>query len=127
MEKITDPLTHLVRNSCDHGIEMPADRLAKGLDVQGLALVSALWCRYFEGTSDSGRKIQFNDANADRLHAAALRAKDNPLAFLELRDIFGDVGKSEIFQKRFARALTSLWERGTRETLSAYLEGSLGG
>ncbi|MDA0629332.1 hypothetical protein PCS76_21205, partial [Acinetobacter baumannii] len=30
VEKITDPLTHLVRNSCDHGVEMPADRLAAG-------------------------------------------------------------------------------------------------
>ncbi len=30
VEKITDPLTHLVRNSCDHGIEMPADRLGQG-------------------------------------------------------------------------------------------------
>jgi two-component system, chemotaxis family, sensor kinase CheA len=30
VEKITDPLTHLVRNSCDHGIELPAERLAKG-------------------------------------------------------------------------------------------------
>jgi two-component system chemotaxis sensor kinase CheA len=30
VEKITDPLTHLVRNSCDHGIELPADRLAAG-------------------------------------------------------------------------------------------------
>ncbi|MDQ5927087.1 MAG: two-component system, chemotaxis family, sensor kinase CheA, partial [Pseudomonadota bacterium] len=30
VEKITDPLTHLVRNSCDHGVEMPADRIAKG-------------------------------------------------------------------------------------------------
>jgi hypothetical protein len=28
VEKITDPLTHLVRNSCDHGIEMPAERRA---------------------------------------------------------------------------------------------------
>ncbi|MDP1532380.1 MAG: chemotaxis protein CheW, partial [Rubrivivax sp.] len=35
VEKITDPLTHLVRNSCDHGIEMPADRLAKGKPEQG--------------------------------------------------------------------------------------------
>jgi two-component system chemotaxis sensor kinase CheA len=35
VEKITDPLTHLVRNSCDHGIEMPADRLAKGKPDQG--------------------------------------------------------------------------------------------
>jgi two-component system chemotaxis sensor kinase CheA len=35
VEKITDPLTHLVRNSCDHGIEMPAERLAKGKPETG--------------------------------------------------------------------------------------------
>jgi two-component system, chemotaxis family, sensor kinase CheA len=35
VEKITDPLTHLVRNSCDHGIEMPADRAAKGKPEMG--------------------------------------------------------------------------------------------
>ncbi|MBO9689471.1 MAG: chemotaxis protein CheW [Mitsuaria chitosanitabida] len=35
VEKITDPLTHLVRNSCDHGIELPADRIAKGKPEQG--------------------------------------------------------------------------------------------
>jgi two-component system chemotaxis sensor kinase CheA len=35
VEKITDPLTHLVRNSCDHGIELPADRVAKGKNEQG--------------------------------------------------------------------------------------------
>ncbi|MFY3384868.1 chemotaxis protein CheW [Paracidovorax sp. MALMAid1276] len=41
VEKITDPLTHLVRNSCDHGIEMPADRLAKGKSEQGTITLSA--------------------------------------------------------------------------------------
>ncbi|MDR7334944.1 chemotaxis protein CheW [Roseateles asaccharophilus] len=35
VEKITDPLTHLVRNSCDHGIEMPEDRIARGKAEQG--------------------------------------------------------------------------------------------
>jgi two-component system chemotaxis sensor kinase CheA len=35
VEKITDPLTHLVRNSCDHGIEMPAERQAKGKPAHG--------------------------------------------------------------------------------------------
>ena len=35
VEKITDPLTHLVRNSCDHGIELPADRLARGKPEHG--------------------------------------------------------------------------------------------
>ncbi len=41
VEKITDPLTHLVRNSCDHGIEMPADRLAKGKSETGTITLSA--------------------------------------------------------------------------------------
>ncbi len=30
LEAITDPLTHIVRNSCDHGIEHPADRVEFG-------------------------------------------------------------------------------------------------
>ena len=41
IEKITDPLTHLIRNSCDHGIEMPEDRAAKGKSEQGTVTLSA--------------------------------------------------------------------------------------
>lgn len=41
VEQIGDPLIHLIRNSCDHGIEMPADRQAKGKDPQGRILLSA--------------------------------------------------------------------------------------
>jgi two-component system chemotaxis sensor kinase CheA len=41
VEKITDPLTHLVRNSCDHGIESPADRLAKGKPEHGTITLAA--------------------------------------------------------------------------------------
>ena len=41
VEKITDPLTHLVRNSCDHGIELPAERVAKGKPETGTLTLSA--------------------------------------------------------------------------------------
>ncbi|MFC7461498.1 chemotaxis protein CheA [Hydrogenophaga defluvii] len=41
VEKITDPLTHLIRNSCDHGIEMPADRLKAGKPEMGTITLSA--------------------------------------------------------------------------------------
>jgi two-component system chemotaxis sensor kinase CheA len=41
IEKITDPLTHLVRNSCDHGVEMPADRLSRGKPETGTITLSA--------------------------------------------------------------------------------------
>lgn len=35
IEKLSDPLTHLVRNSLDHGIELPSVRAAKGKSEQG--------------------------------------------------------------------------------------------
>jgi len=41
IEKISDPLTHLVRNSLDHGIEMPDERIAKGKDPQGTITLRA--------------------------------------------------------------------------------------
>ena len=41
VEKITDPLTHLVRNACDHGIELPADRIAAGKPVGGTITLAA--------------------------------------------------------------------------------------
>ncbi len=45
LELIKDPLTHMVRNSCDHGLEVPADRLASGKSEVGTVTLSA----YHEG------------------------------------------------------------------------------
>jgi len=41
VEAMKDPLTHIVRNSCDHGIELPADRLASGKAAAGRLLLRA--------------------------------------------------------------------------------------
>ncbi|WP_249979006.1 chemotaxis protein CheA [Vreelandella olivaria] len=41
VERITDPLTHLVRNSLDHGIEMPDEREALGKPRMGKLVLSA--------------------------------------------------------------------------------------
>lgn len=41
VEKITDPLTHLVRNSCDHGIELPEERVKAGKPETGTITLSA--------------------------------------------------------------------------------------
>jgi two-component system chemotaxis sensor kinase CheA len=41
IEKITDPLTHLVRNAIDHGIEMPDQREAAGKDQSGTITLRA--------------------------------------------------------------------------------------
>ena len=41
IESINDPLTHLVRNSVDHGIETPEERAKKGKDIRGLIVLKA--------------------------------------------------------------------------------------
>ena len=41
LEKLSDPLLHLVRNAIDHGIESPADRVAFGKDPRGQLVISA--------------------------------------------------------------------------------------
>jgi len=41
IEAIKDPLTHLVRNSVDHGIELPADRVKAGKDRIGRLILRA--------------------------------------------------------------------------------------
>jgi two-component system chemotaxis sensor kinase CheA len=35
IEEVSDPLTHLIRNAVDHGLESPADRVAKGKPAEG--------------------------------------------------------------------------------------------
>lgn len=47
IEEIGDPLVHLVRNSIDHGIEMPDERVAAGKDKIGQVRLSA----YYEGNN----------------------------------------------------------------------------
>ncbi|MGZ5873887.1 MAG: hybrid sensor histidine kinase/response regulator [Bradyrhizobium sp.] len=59
LDLIKDPLTHMVRNSADHGLETPAERLAAGKSEQGTIRLSA----YHEGghiiicIADNGRGL----------------------------------------------------------------------
>ena len=100
-----------------------ADRLARGLPVEGLALESALWCRYCAGTTDSGAVIEPNDPNWDRLTATAKAARNDPSAWLGMADIYGATGQDPRFAEPFARWLGLLWSEGTAATLRRYLAG----
>jgi len=69
LDLIKDPLTHMVRNSADHGLEMPADRSKAGKPEVGTIRLSA----YHEGShiliciADDGRGL-----NTDRIKQKAL-------------------------------------------------------
>jgi two-component system, chemotaxis family, sensor kinase CheA len=69
LDLIKDPLTHMVRNSADHGLETPAERLACGKPEQGTIRLSA----YHEGghiiicIADNGRGL-----NTEKIKAKAI-------------------------------------------------------
>ncbi|MEK6675762.1 MAG: chemotaxis protein CheA [Planctomycetota bacterium] len=69
IDELADPLTHMVRNSVDHGIEMPEDRKAKGKDPTATVVLEALhrgnsiWIEI----SDDGAGV-----NLDRVKAKAV-------------------------------------------------------
>ncbi len=69
LELIKDPLTHMVRNSCDHGIEAPADRRQAGKDETGTIRLNA----YHEGghiiieIADDGRGLDVGKIKAKAL------------------------------------------------------------
>lgn len=101
-----------------------SDRLVSGQGIEGLALESALWCRYCFGVTESGTDIAPNDPSWDRLQRTAQAARGEPSAWLAMDDIYGEVGRSPIFASAFGRSLESLWSKGTAETLRLYLDGA---
>jgi mannitol 2-dehydrogenase len=102
-----------------------AERLNDGKGVAGLALESALWCRYCYGETDSGKHIAPNDPSQwERLQATAKAAKNDPAAWLAMHDIYGETAHDAALQIAFARALNALWKHGTRQTLARYIAGA---
>jgi two-component system chemotaxis sensor kinase CheA len=67
LDQLSDPLIHLLRNSIDHGIELPAHRLAKGKPPQGVIRLAAS-----HAGSDVVVTIEDDGKGMDR---AAIRAK----------------------------------------------------
>ena len=98
-----------------------ADRLKAGKGIEGLALESALWCRYCYGTTDSGAAIEPNDPNWERMTKTAKAAKGDPSAWLGMGDIYGEVGRNAVFAEAFSRHLKALWRDGARATLERYV------
>ena len=76
------------------------DRVKRQQSVNGLALVSALWCRYCYGTTDSGARHRTQRSSWDRLTAQAKLAKDDPNAWLAMADIYGELANRPRLRRR---------------------------
>jgi len=99
IEQLNDPLVHLIRNSIDHGIEKPADRIASGKAPAGQITLSARHA----GTEvhitiiDDGRGL-----NRDRIRARAIERG--------LISADGALSDAELFQVVFLPGFSTVSE-----------------
>ena len=71
LELLSDPLTHLVRNCCDHGIELPAERKRSGKPPTGKVSLAAhhLGSQICIEVRDEATGSTRNASNARRLRS----------------------------------------------------------
>ncbi|RCW40995.1 mannitol 2-dehydrogenase [Halopolyspora algeriensis] len=122
--EIADPLSRLCAESSDRIpkwlVPVIDDQLAAGGPVRRSALVVASWARYAEGVDESGGSIDVVDRRREQVMARARRQRQEPLAFLADRDLFGDLAENETFTSAYREALESLHARGARATLERW-------
>jgi mannitol 2-dehydrogenase len=95
------------------------ENLGAGRDVTLSAAVIASWARYAEGVDEQGEPIEIVDELADTVQRLAAQQRDDPLAFVKNRELFGDLGTEEDFTEPYLNALNSLHTKGSRSTLEA--------
>ncbi|MFN3690516.1 MAG: chemotaxis protein CheA, partial [Fimbriimonadales bacterium] len=80
LEALSDPLTHLVRNAIDHGIEPPDERRAQGKPETGTLLLRASQSegRIYIEVSDDGRGIDLERVRRKALELGWLSETDQP-------------------------------------------------
>ena len=99
------------------------EAVAAGRSVEGLALVEAAWCRMCYGTRENGAIIEPNDPVWNDLVAVAQRARNDPGAWLEMRQYYGDLADKPVFADAFAKWVKLIWAQGVEAAMKDYLKG----
>ena len=122
--EVRDTLARLCAESSDRIPKwlLPVIRtqLKAGGDISRSAAVVASWARYAEGTDEQGRPIEVVDRLKDKLMGIAAHNRDNPTAFIENRELFGDLADEPRFVAAYREALASLHSAGALETVRRY-------
>ena len=90
IEHISDPLMHLVRNSVDHGIELPSEREAAGKTEKGKVTLSA--------KTESGKVWIIVQDNGKGLNRQKILAKARKQGLLDWRKADTDYTDKEVYQ-----------------------------
>jgi len=100
------------------------ERLDQGLSITGLALETALWCRYCLGQNEAGESHVIEDTSAALLQTWARDVFEGASDAFVMPDLFGALGTNQTFVKAFCHAVERLSADGVAETLQSYIDGT---
>ncbi len=87
------------------------ENLARGGSIKYASLVIAAWCLYSDkGRNRHGVELDIVDEMKVELHQAAMGTEDDPLAFIRLKTIFGDLASNQVFTGLYAEMVQALYE-----------------
>jgi mannitol 2-dehydrogenase len=122
-EHVRDTLARLCAESSDRIPKwlLPVIRinLDQGGEIRRSAAIVASWARYAEGVDEQGNPIDVVDRLKDPLMQAAARQREEPLAFIADRDLFGDLIDNQTFVAAYTQALNDLHGGGARAALES--------
>ncbi|MBT0565231.1 mannitol dehydrogenase family protein [Williamsia sp. CHRR-6] len=125
---IGDTIARLCAESSDRIpqwlVPVVAQRLDAGGSVRFAAAVIAAWTRYAEGVDEQGEPIEIVDQRRDLLVPLARRSRDEPLAFVSVPDLFGDLAQRPGFVEPYTWALARLRTVGVRAMVDELLKDS---
>ncbi|WP_018918702.1 mannitol dehydrogenase family protein [Vreelandella zhanjiangensis] len=121
--EIKDTLARLCAESSDRIpkwlVPVIHHQLAHGGEIKRSAAVVASWARYAEGIDEQGEPIEIVDRLKDTLTAIAAENRTRPSAFIDNRELFGDLSDHPRFHEAYVQTLNSLHKHGARVTLQA--------
>ncbi len=120
-DQVKDTVARLCAESSDRIpkwlLPVIRENLASGGEIRRSVAVVASWARYAEGMDEQGQPIEVVDRVRETLISAARRQREDPLAFLSNRELFGDLIDDERFVAIYRSTLESLHRDGARATL----------
>lgn len=121
--QVKDTVARLAAESSDRIpkwlVPVIREQLAADRDVTLCAAIVASWARYDEEIDENGKPIDVVDPLKNELVAIAKTQRQNPLAFIENKKLFGDLAGDERFTKPYLAALDSLHKVGAQKTLAS--------
>ena len=96
------------------------DSIKNKMPLKGLALVQALWAKMCQGVREDNSIIENNDPIWEILNTYAIEAKKNPLKWLDIKEVYGNLDHDQSFKELFINWFNSLEELGVEKTIIKY-------